>query len=206
MKLSTLLASSMFGGVQIDIMKNTAWGWQPVGRIDTTEARVHDGKVTMVVKTAPHRKQISFTAADVDLPGNVVLGYTLAIREEVIGDPQERDELLKYVQGDSIYLRPSQKAIPPGGEVTETDVRFGFDLDLTRFQSTAEGAQKNESELSPVVEDWKEEALRKATPYCLACEKEGHRTNECHSTSGFNTPRDMEISRLAWIANKQNNS
>lgn len=49
-------------------------------------------------------------------------------------------------------------------------------------------------------EDWKVQAIRDATPYCLSCEVEGHRTHECHSTGGFNSPRDMEMARLAWIA------
>lgn len=48
--------------------------------------------------------------------------------------------------------------------------------------------------------DWKLKAIKDATPYCLACEVEGHRTHECHSTHGFNSPRDMEMSRLSWIA------
>jgi hypothetical protein len=49
-------------------------------------------------------------------------------------------------------------------------------------------------------EDWKVRLILDATPYCLSCEVEGHRTHECHSTSGFNSPRDMEMARLAWIA------
>jgi hypothetical protein len=50
------------------------------------------------------------------------------------------------------------------------------------------------------VGDWKLEALRTATPYCISCEREGHWTHQCHSTHGFNTPRDMEMARLSWIA------
>lgn len=49
-------------------------------------------------------------------------------------------------------------------------------------------------------EDWKVAAIMEAKPYCLSCEAEGHRTHECWSTHGFNTPRDMEMARLAWIA------
>jgi hypothetical protein len=33
-------------------------------------------------------------------------------------------------------------------------------------------------------------------PYCLACQKEGHRTTECWSTHGLNTPADWELHRL----------
>ena len=36
--------------------------------------------------------------------------------------------------------------------------------------------------------------------YCLACEKLGHLTNECHSTHGLNTPRDRELFRLVGLA------
>lgn len=36
--------------------------------------------------------------------------------------------------------------------------------------------------------------------YCLVCEKAGHRTEECWSTHGYNTPRDKEIFRLAQLA------
>jgi hypothetical protein len=32
--------------------------------------------------------------------------------------------------------------------------------------------------------------------YCLHCEKEGHRTTDCWSTHGLNTPRSLEIARL----------
>lgn len=37
-------------------------------------------------------------------------------------------------------------------------------------------------------------------PYCLLCEKGGHRTDECWSTHGLNTPRDQELFRLARLA------
>lgn len=36
--------------------------------------------------------------------------------------------------------------------------------------------------------------------YCLGCRKLGHRTDECHSTHGLNTPEAREIGRLAHIA------
>ncbi|MFJ3047021.1 hypothetical protein ACIPEN_14415 [Herbaspirillum chlorophenolicum] len=36
--------------------------------------------------------------------------------------------------------------------------------------------------------------------YCMFCEKPGHRTAECHSTHGLNTPRDRELSALARAA------
>ena len=39
--------------------------------------------------------------------------------------------------------------------------------------------------------------------YCLACEKIGHMTNECHSTHGLITPRDRELFRLAGLADAE---
>ena len=42
------------------------------------------------------------------------------------------------------------------------------------------------------------EAMEPAmTSYCLMCEKDGHRTDECWSTHGLNSPRDHELFRLA---------
>lgn len=34
------------------------------------------------------------------------------------------------------------------------------------------------------------------TKYCLLCEKEGHQTDECHSTHSLGSPRVQEIIRL----------
>ena len=39
-----------------------------------------------------------------------------------------------------------------------------------------------------------------AETYCLFCEKVGHRTNECWSTHGINTPRSRELFRLSRAA------
>jgi hypothetical protein len=36
--------------------------------------------------------------------------------------------------------------------------------------------------------------------YCLGCQKLGHRTEECHSTHGLNTPEARELFRLVRIA------
>lgn len=38
--------------------------------------------------------------------------------------------------------------------------------------------------------------------YCLACEKLGHLTTECHSTHGLNTPAARELFRLTQAANQ----
>jgi len=38
--------------------------------------------------------------------------------------------------------------------------------------------------------------------YCLACGKEGHFTNDCHSTHALNSQHDFEIDRLCMIANR----
>lgn len=36
--------------------------------------------------------------------------------------------------------------------------------------------------------------------YCLACQKPGHRTDECHATHGLNTPAARELFRLVKLA------
>ena len=36
--------------------------------------------------------------------------------------------------------------------------------------------------------------------YCLACEKGGHLTTECHATHGLNTRRARELFRLINLA------
>lgn len=48
----------------------------------------------------------------------------------------------------------------------------------------------------PAVEPVADEGER----YCLACEKLGHRTDECHSTHGLNTPAARELFRLVRLA------
>ena len=39
-----------------------------------------------------------------------------------------------------------------------------------------------------------------AERYCLACDKDGHRTDECWSTHGINTPQARELFRLVRAA------
>ena len=99
-----------------------------------------------------------------------------------------------------------------GNDGFPPDVREGIDALLSAHEVRASGtyAEQVERTSQPPtasqpsdLRDWKFEVIDAATPYCLSCEKEGHRTEECNSTHGFNTPQEIELSRLAWIANGQ---